>query len=201
MSGHTILGFGSAPGLERGTVHVSTKISTKTYSFELRDTVYCPTVPYNLISISSIAENRSKTTFDKDGLWITACNGTRVFHGKKVRRLYLLELDEILQKEIFLTATRPRTWDEWHRTLGHIHPGVIKMLAQKGMVTGLDIDPLSAPSACTVCTQAMQMTVPFPEKLDSIYTDLMQMTSIDVCGPSPMTGLHGEQYSITFRPS
>ena len=60
-----------------------------------------------------------------------------------------------------------RTWDEWHRALGHISIGavktLIKTLKNNNLVDGMDIDKNKESTQCAACIQACQMVEPFPK--------------------------------------
>ncbi len=54
--GHKIKGVGESAGLGRGTVKLIFKDGKRFTSVTLKDTIHCPTAPYNLISLSRMTD-------------------------------------------------------------------------------------------------------------------------------------------------
>src|SRR5208337_550482 len=82
-------------------------------------------------------------------------------------------------------ATRKRTWEEWHRIMGHVSQKVLEHMAKDNMVDGLSIDELSSTDYfCEACVQAKQRVSAVPQESKSEYTSVRELTVTDVWGPA-----------------
>src|SRR6266481_5156552 len=85
-------------------------------------------------------------------------------------------------------AMAAQTWDELHRTLGHISIGAIKTLKNNNLVEGMDIDKSKESTQCTACIQGRQTAEPFPKQAKDDVTQIGELTVSDVWGPANMEG-------------
>jgi GAG-pre-integrase domain len=171
--------------------------------------LYVPESPQNLICLGKIQRAGYTIQFPTNtcDVNIIAPNGRKILHGRNIGDMYALGnvspiIPEHIQSSLNLAfAAQPnmRSYDDWHRILGHIYPETIKNMKEKQMVTGMEIDPLSTPSKqCTTCIQAKHHVNPFPKESQTKYKEIGNMTYTDVWGPARTTGIHGEQYYISF---
>jgi hypothetical protein len=182
-----------AAGLGKGSIQVTSHIGNKTTTITLKDVLHVPTAPFNLISLGRLAKEGCK--------WQGTTSNKEILRGNAIGHLYKLQITQPQIKEHALTAKNntARSWDEWHRILGHISPQSVKTLKDKQMVTGMEVDTNSTPSAqCTTCIQAKQHVHPIPKESDTEYTELGELTYSDVWGPARVTGINGERYFISF---
>ena len=92
-----------------------------------------------------------------------------------------------------------RTWNEWHRVLGHVNMRSIKLLKEKGLVTGMEVDQSEdAIDQCEVCIKAKQHVKPFPKESTTEIAAIGDLTVSDVWGPARTAGLGGFLYFVTF---
>jgi hypothetical protein len=207
--GHEVKGFGTVTGIRRGIVKISSRIGSTINNIKLQDALYVPAAPHNLICLRKIHRAGYKVQFTTDTLDVNIISpkGKRIIHGRNIGDIYALgNISPILPSNsessttlAFTAQTSTRTWDEWHRTLGHIYHGSIKDMKEKKMVTGMEIDTSSRPSKqCTTCIQAKHHVNPFPKESETEYKEIGDMTYTDVWGPARTTGIHGEQYYISF---
>src|SRR5271168_1864588 len=76
---------------------------------------------------------------------------------------------------------RFQTWDEWHRIFGHMHMGAVKMMKEKEMVLGMEVDRTVEPAAqCTACITAKQHVKPFPKESRTKIKGIGDLTVRDV---------------------
>ncbi len=67
------------------------------------------------------------------------------------------------------------------------------------MVKGMKVDnPLKDFPDCEACIQAKQHVKPFPQEAETKYTQIEEMTYSDLWGPAQVSGIHEEQYYISF---
>ena len=95
-------------------------------------------------------------------------------------------------------AAAARTWDAWHRILGHISIGAVKTLKNNNLVTGMEVDRNKEPTQCTACIQGRQTVEPFPKRAEDDVTQIGELTVSDVWGPANTEGPNQEQYFYSF---
>ena len=95
-------------------------------------------------------------------------------------------------------AIAAQTWDEWHRTLGHISIGAIKTLKNNNLVEGMDVDKNKDSTQCMACIQGCQTIEPFPKRAKDDMTQIGKLTVSDVWGLANTKGPNREQYFYSF---
>ena len=207
--GKIIKGMGSASQPGRGTIKISTRIGDTTNSIKLKDVLYVPESPQNLICLAKIQRAGYIIQFPTNtrDVNIITPGGRKILYGRNVGDMYALgNVSPIIPEHIesslnlaFAAQHSTRSYDDWHRIFGHIYHGYIKAMKEKKMVTGMEIDPSSTPSKqCTTCIQAKHHVNPFPKESQTEYREIGDMTYTDVWGPARTTGIHGELYYISF---
>jgi len=83
----------------------------------------------------------------------------------------------------------------WHRRLGHIHHGALKILQQ--ITTGLPKGTLAQSDQCKGCTLGKFVKATFHEK-DSHATTILERIHIDVCGPFSVASIVKHRYYVIF---
>ena len=211
---HRIEGLGTCSSPGRGNVVISSQINSKSYSITLKNALHAPDSPYNLISIGCMTKAGYTLSLKDDQMRIYSPgpNSCEILRGQHIGELYKLFVTPIPNPSphspsktaespdiAFPVNSKAHSWDKWHRIFGHIHHGSVKMLKEKGMVTGMIIDNSSEPPPqCETCIKAKSHAMPFPPKSDTKYTEISEMTFTDVWGPSCIKGIHGEWYYISF---
>ena len=89
-------------------------------------------------------------------------------------------------------AATARTWDEWHRTLGHISIGAIKTLENNNLVEGMEVDRNKESTQCAACIQGRQTVEPFPKRAKDDITKIGELTVSDVWGLANTEGPNRE---------
>ena len=82
-----------------------------------------------------------------------------------------------------------QTWHDWHKIFGHIYMGSVKMLKEKNMVKGMEVNPETPPPQCTSCIHAKSHVNPFPQQSETEYKEIGEMTFTDVWGPAHTTSI------------
>src|SRR5271168_4193245 len=97
------------------------------------------------------------------------------------------------------TAKSGRTWDQWHKIFGHLNMGSVKMLKDKNMVNGMDVDTMVEPQTqCQPCIIAKQHIKSFPRESHTEIAEIGDLTVTDLWGPAKTHGIGGESYFIPF---
>eukprot|EP00253_Pinus_taeda_P008179 PITA_08179 len=83
----------------------------------------------------------------------------------------------------------------WHRRLGHLHHGALKILQQ--IPTGLPKGTLAQSDQCKGCTLGKFVKATFHEK-DSRATTILERIHTDVCGPFSVASTAKNRYYVIF---
>ena len=129
--GHKIVGIGDSAGIGRGTVPLSFAVGKKSRACMMRDVLHCPTAPFNLVSLGRLTDAGFHAVFDGNTVEVRFNRtGTLLAIGDKVSRLYKLRIASTTPSSV-THAFPARTWDEWHRALGHLNYADIRKLKAK----------------------------------------------------------------------
>jgi len=64
-----------------------------------------------------------------------------IMSGPKLNSLYILDITSIISHHACATQTsQNHTWHDWHKIIGHIYMGSVKMLKEKDMVKRMKIN-------------------------------------------------------------
>ena len=90
--GHTVKGLGSASGMGRGVVKISSRIGTTISNITLQDALYVPAAPHNLICLGKIHRTGCKLQFpiNKLDVNVIAPNGRKILYGRNIGDVYAL---------------------------------------------------------------------------------------------------------------
>ncbi len=96
-------------------------------------------------------------------------------------------------------AKQVMSLDEFHRRMGHLRMDATKVLVQKGMIMGIELDDSPSDSNCASCVEAKMTHVPFPKQHSSPRaTTYGQLVHSDLCSPLPSPTITGKQYIALF---
>ncbi|KIJ40822.1 hypothetical protein M422DRAFT_173145, partial [Sphaerobolus stellatus SS14] len=98
----------------------------------------------------------------------------------------------------FTAVTKGRTWDKWHRILGHIGMSAVKLLKKNNLVNGMDVDEGESPSQCAACIQGKQHVLPFPKEATHQDLQIGEIVTSDIWGPANTEGPGREKYYMSF---
>ena len=171
----------------------------KTSTLTLKNMVHVPDAPFNLISISCTLKAGIQVLFMSPGVRFQAPNKSIIMEGWLMNRLFDMNIKGIAKQDQSYPAKDSRTWDEWHRILGHLNMRSVKMLKQKDMVLGMEVDETAEPSTqCKACIVAKQHVQPFPKESQTEIKEIGDLTVSDMWGPTHTQAPGGDQYFITF---
>jgi hypothetical protein len=92
-----------------------------------------------------------------------------------------------------------KTWDDWHRRMGHLAKSGLEKLARGDLVEGFIIDESSPPfSQCEACVKAKMTTKPYPQEAKDRREDPGELTHSDIWGPARVESLKKSKYAILF---
>lgn len=108
-------------------------------------------------------------------------------------RLYKIAL-ESCRPICLMAKVQDPAW-LWHARLGHVNFFALKMMAEKGMATGLPM--ISHPNQiCEGCLIAKQARLPFPQQASFRAEKTLQLVHADICGPITPATLAGNKYFL-----
>ena len=116
--------------------------------------------------------------------------------GIRVKNLYQLQGDGCAA--MAGKAEGVVSWDEgefWHKRLGHLHHGALKILQQ--ISTGLPKGTLAQSNQCKGCTLGKFVKTTFHEK-DSRAMIILKRIHTDVCGPFSVASTVKHKYYVIF---
>ena len=119
--------------------------------------------------------------------------------GQISNHLFDMNVKGVAKQDQGCPAKHGRTWDEWHRIFGHMNMGSVKMLKEKGMVLGMEVDRTVEPAAqCKVCIVAKQHVQPFPKNSQTEIKEIGDLTVSDLWGLARTQAPGGDRYFVTF---
>jgi len=139
--------------------------------------------------------------FYQKGITITSPNNWNeiIMSGPKRNGLYMLDITLIISYHAYATQTpQNRTWHNWHKVMGHIYMGSVKMLKEKDMVKEMEINPDIQSPQYILCIKAKSHIALFPQQSKTEYKEIGDITFTDVWGPAQTTEIRGERYYVSF---
>jgi len=139
--------------------------------------------------------------FYQKGITITSSNNQNeiIMSGPKRNGLYILNITPIIPHHAYAAQTpQNHTWHNWYKIMGHIYIGSVKMLKEKDIVKGMEVNPDILLPQCISCIKAKSYVIPFPQQSKTEYKEIGDMTFTDIWGLARTTRIKGEHYYISF---
>ena len=165
----------------------------------LTDVLFVPKIKNKLLSLSAVIQKGVEVHFCDDKCIFTVKNkdyGVGHKHGK----LYKLNIYPVESCYGSRTASVVDSVSLWHKQYGHLGYDNLKLLSDKGMVTGMKFDT-SFPvpdKPCESCVMGKQKRLPFSKKSISNSSNPLELVHSDVCGPMSVDSVGGSKYFVTF---
>ena len=191
---HKVNSFG------KGNIHLTLfdKKNNEKVKTVLRDVLYVPKIKNKLFSISRVTDNGIDVLFKGENCNITK-DGKQYTIGQKHGNLYKLNTIKPNDETCYIGKTNQDSIELWHQRYGHLGYDNLKLLNDKEMVDGLNIDTKEAVDRnCEGCAMGKQHRQPFPTKSQSTATKLLELIHSDVCGPMDVPSVGGSRYFVTF---
>lgn len=87
------------------------------------------------------------------------------------------------------------TWDLWHARLGHAGGDITKLLSA---AKGVQVASSTSQTRCESCIVAKHPHRPYPTSVSPPTQAFLELVHTDICGPFPVSTLHGKRYFIVF---
>jgi hypothetical protein len=197
----TGIGDNAVWAMGTGTVKLAFNFNGKSTTVKLKSVLHALDAGANLISISRLDDTKGCAIFGNGH--IEFYNGTSKQFGTRLKLGWLYYLNtksKALRHMVHVVhMARTQTSDKWHKILGHVRMSSIKLLMDKEMVEGLEIDLRSSPSSsCKACKLVKQHREVFPKVSETEIHDVTDLTVLDLWGLAWVTSLSGYWYYFSF---
>ncbi|QRV97832.1 Retrovirus-related Pol polyprotein from transposon TNT 1-94 [Ceratobasidium sp. AG-Ba] len=199
---------GDVPIVGRGTICAIICNGNKTNKLLLRNVAHVPLFASNLLSCKVINFAGGACLFKGRRCTIYVPDGRILGVGPKIGdsakgSLYLMDISVITPTTQVAVARGDmdgtKTWEDWHRIMGHINQGALEQLFNKNMVNGMKVDRDSPRNYfCEACVQAKHHIASYPQESKLKYHSVGNLTVTDVWGPARTQSLQGNLYFVTF---
>ena len=188
-------GLGSAKALGYGTVSVTIIVEGEETSVTLSNTLYIPSLPVNLISL---------TTLDKKGYYFDnkeepvvkkRDTGKTILEGFRGGRLYILKRPTPNPPEIDIALPAVEDLKLWHERLGHIGTTRLVQMAN-GAADGMNLKGEQAALDCDVCKLGKAQRAPIHNHQVERATKPGELIHWDTCGPMDVPSHHKKRYLV-----
>jgi hypothetical protein len=96
-------------------------------------------------------------------------------------------------------ANEVLTIDELHRRMGHISHSAARVLMQKKLVSGIELDESSKPTVCESCEWAKGVWKEIQKTRNGDRAAAVgDEVHLDLWGPAPVETINRKQYYISF---
>ncbi len=192
-----------------GTLELRTQLSNGSEAvLTLRDVLYVPNAPTNLLSVPKAVTGQVLPSFSADGRSMQlSYNGSIVAEAEleSSTRLYIMRArrsSAYSHRAMAMAAITKDTPQLLHRRLGHA--GYDDLARLTSMVKGINISPSEIKAAgqdgavCEACVMGKQHKLPFTKDAGPQSSQLLDVIHTDVCGPMSTPTPEGYKYFITF---
>ena len=155
---------------------------------------------YNLLSISQLCDKGHKVLFDSEVCTIFQRNSEVVkFTGKRVNNMYMIDLDDPIHDNLYLTVSKDNFAWLWHHRLGHASYNMLHKLVKFDMVRGLpEISFKMYYNICESCTQGKQTKKSFKTRTKDQSTQPLELIHMDLFELTRSSSLNEKKYGYVL---
>ena len=185
---------------KRGIIHVT---SNKGVDGVLENVLYCPEVPYNLLSVRKMQEAGLGIVFDSEGVCISK-DGNVIMSGKPLNNLTAVDFKVNIKRlgnNSQVNSTVSCNYELWHRRLGHMERSKFLELKNKQMFEDMQCIEKVIPDnhLCEACINGKQARLPFRRVKDKSHVRRpLFIVHSDVCGPITPPTINNKNYFVLF---
>ncbi|CAK9796582.1 Copia protein [Anthophora quadrimaculata] len=186
---------------KKGNINVTSNLGIEGV---LEDVLYCPDVPYNLLSVRRMQQTGLCVTFNEEGIEISK-NGKTVMYGKPLDNLttvdFKVKVKRIEGRNSQIHNAIINNYELWHKRLGHIGKAKFLELKNKHMVDDIEYieEVIPTNNLCEACINGKQARLPFEKAKDKIHIKRpLFIVHSDVCGPITPSTINDKNYFVLF---
>ena len=201
--GRFVTGVGGikVPILGKGSVATVMCSGSSSQNIILYNCVHIPSDQPNLLSLSRLDRAGGSIRIKSGSIQLFDSTGISICDGKADGRLYTLNMhstSNLTPSTFSSNNPRGRTWEEWHKAMGHINVQSLKLMKEKNLVEGMEVIQSPLEFICEACIQGKQVTKPLPKKSQTLYSEIGELILTDLWGPAQVKGKGGFEYFISF---
>ena len=182
----------------KGNLHLSVFDGTEKVNITLSDVLFVPKIQNKLLSLPSMTEKGAEVRFKGQSCKIMI-NDKVYSIGHKHGKLYKLNSEPEESCCFGSTNENDASLSLWHYRYGHLGYDNVKMLYNKSMVNGMNVNSQEEiDRKCEGCAYGKQNRQPFPKKTSHQSTHPLELIHSDVCGPMNVNSVGGSRYFVTF---
>ena len=178
-----------------GDVRVTIHDNGNKFNIELRNVLYVPKIKNKLLSLPVIIENGADVLFRGDICQLTV-NNKKYNIGHRCGKLF--KLNSELETCCLAKNNEVESFELWHLRYGHLNHHDVKLLSDKNMVHGMNLNSYEIEKGCQGCAMGKQKRLPFPGKTGTKTTKPLELIHSDVCGPMSVPSVGGSRYFVSF---
>ena len=183
------------PAIGVGSLTIRTPNGGSQSALALSNVLHAPAVGYTLVSLGALDMKGYRASLGSGHLELFAPGGERIARIPRTPRgLYRVTHagEEAHAADVISVM-------ELHCRMGHIAPNAARALVEKGLVSGIKIDPDSREAPCDACLFARATRKPVPKaRVGPQAQHFGEEVHTDVWGPSSVTSKRGCWYFVTF---
>lgn len=168
----------------RGECLVRCTVNNHTSSIPIKNVMFAPEAPCNLLSVKCITDKGLKVIFENDKCQVLFQNKI-VALGELNGNLY-----ELQEEKVLAAKETSRCVHEWHLLLAHKNIHDIRKM-------NLNIKQCNCSDICEHCIKGKMATKPFPKKSSEV-NNMFDVVVSDVCGPFQVESVGRAKYFVTF---
>ena len=187
-----------------GTILMRDLVNGKYKDFKLTNVLHVPSTRYCLLSGPRIDKVGGRAEYGSGKCQFWNAKGLTLTTGKLVGNLYRINAKALINYTpmINLADKSSISWQEAHRRLGHLSLSSLKLLFEKNLVEGIEIDKNEVPPTaidCESCILAKAHRAPFSNIAERFTKRFGDLTHTDVWGsPNVKQTPGGNKYFILF---
>lgn len=170
----------------------------------LQDVLFCPEMPYNLLSVKKMQLAGMTVVFNNDGTVEIINQGKLVTKGESLAN-NLIGVNFLLNKcalntDSSLNRDVKDNYELWHQRLGHIGKAKFAEIKSKQMFSDTELlnKVIINDKLCEDCIKGKQSRLPFNNSKSKIIKRPLFNVHSDVCGPITPTTLDNKNYFVIF---
>ena len=180
------------PAIGVGSLAIQVPNSSAESTLTLANVLHSPAVGYTLVSLGMLDKKGYCASIGGGNLKLFTLSGERV-----ARRLY-----HITHATESANVVETISVMELHWRMGHIAPASACTLIEKGLITGIKLDPNSQEVQCEACIFTRATRKPVPKMHVGLQAQYFgEEVHTDVWGPSPVASklLRNDVWTLTIR--